>query len=456
MTAGYAARSKLAIKVKSFSGSSHAQLMRVTMVVASATVAVRFVAMLKDIATAATFGTNDSADAFLIAMVLPAFLISLAAGSVEAALIPSFVEVKMRDGVEAAHRLLGTITIAAMALLLVLTVALAWTGRMLLPLVGSGFNAEKTALTSNLLLVVLPMILLSGICTIWTSVLNANGQVAIAAFSAVAVPLVSAAALLLASRIDAYALALGVLVGTAIQTGVVGCAMRQSGVPLLPRWGGLTSDARVVFRQYMPMVVASLLLISAPLIDQTMLAGLGSGSVSQFYYGTKIVGVVSGIGIIAVGTAVLPHYSRLVAAKDWPGVRRTLKVYGVAILLAVIPATAILMVGSREIVRILFERGEFTSASADVVSHVQVWSAIQIPFVVFSTLFVRLISSLRANRILMWGTGISFVVNIVGDYVLRSLMGVAGIALATTLVFVISFFFLAFMLRRELIKRERE
>jgi putative peptidoglycan lipid II flippase len=187
-----------------------------------------------------------------------------------------------------------------------------------------------------------------------------------------------------------------------------------------------------------------------------MLAGLGSGSVSQFYYGTKIVGVVSGIGIIAVGTAVLPHYSRLVAAKDWPGVRRTLKVYGVAILLAVIPATAILMVGSREIVRILFERGEFTSASADVVSHVQVWSAIQIPFVVFSTLFVRLISSLRANRILMWGTGISFVVNIVGDYVLRSLMGVAGIALATTLVFVISFFFLAFMLRRELIKRERE
>lgn len=426
------------------------------MVVGLVTVAVKVIAMGKDVATAATFGTSDAADAFLIAMVLPSFLISLAAGSVEAALIPSFVEVKMRDGAEAAHRLLGTVTFAAMSLLLALTVGLGWAGRFLLPLVGNGFTAEKTELTSNLLLVLLPMILMSGICTIWTSVLNANGQVAAAALSGATIPLVSAAALLLASRIDAYALALGVIAGYVAQAGALAWVLHRTGVPILPRWGGLSPDARIVFRQYAPMVVASLLLTSAPLIDQTMLAGLDSGSVSQFYYGTKIVGVVSGIGMIAVGTAVLPHFSRLVAAKNWHGVRHTLKVYGAAILLVVIPGTAFLMVESREIVRVLFERGEFTAASAAVVSRVQIWSALQIPFTVLSILFVRLISSLRANRILMWGTGISFVVNIGGDYLLRAVMGVAGIALATTLVYVISLFFLGFMLRRELSKREGE
>jgi putative peptidoglycan lipid II flippase len=311
-------------------------------------------------------------------------------------------------------------------------------------------------LTGDLQLVSLPMMLMCGICMIWTPVLNAEGQVAIAALSSVTVPLVSAAALLLASRIDAYALVLGVIGGYFAQTIVLAWAMTRSGLPLLPRWGGISPQARVVFRQYAPMVVASLLLTSAPLIDQAMLAGLGSGSVSQFYYGAKIVGVVSGVGITAVGTAVLPHYSRLVAAKDWLGIQRTRKVYGFVILLAVIPTTAILMLGSREIVRLLFERGEFTSASADVVSSVQIWSALQIPFMVLNTVSVRLISSLRANRILMWGTAISFVVNIVGDYLLRAVMGVSGIALATTLVYIVSFCFLTVMLRRELIKRERE
>ena len=162
-----------------------------------------------------------------------------------------------------------------------------------------------------------------------------------------------------------------------------------------------------------------------------------------------------GVGATAVATAVLPYFSRLVAMKNWAAVRRTLKHYGGAILLATIPVTALLIVESREIVRILYERGEFTAKSGHAVSQVQIWSAIQIPFYTLSILFVRLISSLRANRILMWGTGISFVVNIVGDYVLRGVMGVAGIALATTLVYVFSLFFLAFMLRRVLIQREQ-
>ena len=454
MTTGYAARSRLAIRARLGGHSEQLRLIRVTMVVAFAVIIVKIVAMGKDIGTAATFGTSDSADAFLIAMVLPAFLSSLAAGSLEPALVPVFVEVKLRHGADAAHRLLGTVTLAAFGLLLTLTVLLAVTGNTLLPLVGNGFTPEKTLLTRNLLLVMLPIILMSGIATIWTSVLNANGQVAVAALSSAAIPLVSAAALLLANRFDAYALALGVVAGYIVELGVLAWAIVHTGVPLLPRWGGVSPEVRIVFRQYTPMVVASLLLTSAPLIDQTMLAGLDSGSVSQFYYGTKVVSVVAAIGSMAVGTAVLPFFSRLVAAKDWPGIRRTLKTYGGAILLVTIPVTVIVMLQSREIVGILYERGQFNAASAHAVSQVQLMSALQIPFLTLSILFVRLISSLRMNKILMWGTGISFVINIVGDYVLRAFMGAPGIALATTMVYVVSFFFLAIMLRRVLIQRE--
>jgi len=455
MTMGYAARSKLAHKVQSFGLADQLRLIRVTMVVAFAVIVVKIVAMGKDIGTAATFGTSDSADAFLIAMVLPSFLGGLAGGSFEAALVPTFVEVKMRQGADAAHRLLGTVSIAAIGLLFALTGLLAVTGRSLLPFVGNGFTAEKTLLTWHLLLVLLPIIVMGGIATLWTSVLVANGQVAVATLSGATVPLVSAAALLLAHRLDAYALALGVVGGYIVQLAILAWAIVHTGVPLLPRWGGVSPEVRIVARQYAPMVVAGLLLTTAPLIDQTMLAGLNSGSVSQFYYGTKVVSFPVNVAALAVSTAVLPHFSRLVAANDWLGIRRTLKLYGGAILLVTLPVTLLIMLQSREIVKLLFERGEFSATSAHTVSQVQIMSALQIPFYTLSILCVRLISSLRMNKILMWGTGISFFVNIIGDYVLRAFLGAPGIALATTLVYVVSFTFLAFMLRRVLIQREQ-
>ena len=48
---------------------------------------------------------------------------------------------------------------------------------------------------------------------------------------------------------------------------------------------------------------------------------------------------VLGISSTALGTAVLPYFSRLVAAEDWDGLRHTLRTYTRLILAAAIPTT---------------------------------------------------------------------------------------------------------------------
>jgi len=75
---------------------------------------------------------------------------------------------------------------------------------------------------------------------------------------------------------------------------------------------------------------------------------------------------------------------------------------------------------------------------------------LQVPFYTLGILFVRLISSIQANYILMWGTVISFILNITLDYLLMRILGVAGIALSTTLVYMTSCVFLWVMLHRKL------
>jgi putative peptidoglycan lipid II flippase len=72
------------------------------------------------------------------------------------------------------------------------------------------------------------------------------------------------------------------------------------------------------------------------------------------------------------------------------------------------------------------------------VARVQALFALQIPFYVLGIIGVRLLSATGGNRLLMWISIGNFVTNIVGNYVFMQFWGVAGIALSTSLVYVVS------------------
>jgi len=145
------------------------------------------------------------------------------------------------------------------------------------------------------------------------------------------------------------------------------------------------------------------------------------------------------VGALALSTATLPYFSRMVAANDFAGCRHTLKRYSLLVAAVTVPFTLLIIAFSRPIVRVLFQRGAFTSADTELVSWVQVCYAIQIPFYVCSMLFVRFISSIRRNDVLMYASAINLVLDVVLNLVLMRVWHVAGIALSTSIVYVISF-----------------
>ena len=99
---------------------------------------------------------------------------------------------------------------------------------------------------------------------------------------------------------------------------------------------------------------------------------------------------------------------------------------------------------SDSIVNIIFQRGSFTTEDTAIVSPVQAYFAFQIPFYVAGIVVVRLISALRANHILMWGAAINLVVNIGFNILFIHYLGLKGIALSTSFVYLISFLFLVY------------
>jgi putative peptidoglycan lipid II flippase len=433
--------------------SVNTRIFAVILTVGGLTVLVKVAAAIKELIVAYQFGTSDALDAFLIAYLLPGFAVTLIAGSLQAALMPTYIQVREHQGHKAAQGLLSSVIVWSTGLLIGASVILALIAPYILPLVASGFSPEKLALTTSLYYALLPCLIFSGLAITWSGILNAQDRFALAAAVPIVTPVIIVVMLLILSKhLGIYALVVGTVAGLLLEAALLAWWLGRQGILVLPRWGGVTPAVRQVWKQYVPMIAGSFLMGSTSLVEQSMAAMLGSGSVSALAYGSKVTTLLLGIGSVAVSTAVLPHFSRMVARREWNSVRHTLITYARLIMIITLPLMFVLIYFSEPLVRVLFQRGAFTEMDTQLVAWVQSLYLLQIPVFVLGMLLVRLISALQANRILMWGAVINLSLSIIGNYFLMKWLGVAGIALSTSLMYFLSTSFLLVMALR-LMKR---
>ena len=433
------------------SGSTNRRIFGSIITVGGFGVGVKTVAFIKELIVAQAFGTSDALDAFLVAFVLPTYLLLVVASPFAGALVPSFVRVEAQAGREQAQRLLSSVVMLLLVLVGSMSLLLAVASQFILPLIGSGFSPGKLMATLGLLLVLLPAALLGGLIELAVATANTGGRFAFTSASAVVIPLATVVTVLtLREQWGAYAIVAGVVGGYLVQLSLLIWRLRQDHLSLWPRWHGWSPDLRRVLAQYWPVVLGAALHNSSMLVDQAMTTPLGSGSVAALNYGNKLVALVQGVGAMALGTAILPYFARMVAAQDWRGVSHSLMTYTKLIVLTTVPFALGVVAISYPLIALVYQRGAFTAADTLVVSRVQAMFVLQLPFFTLGILFVQITLSLGATRILLWGAIMNVALNIILNYVLRAYFDVAGIALSTTLMYAASSLYLFIMLRRKL------
>ena len=410
----------------------------------------------KELTVAAWFGTGDAIDAFLIALLVPTFIVNILAGSISASFLPTFIRVYRNRGLAGAQNVLTGVITGFLFFGLVLSIILIVFTPLYLPALCSGFSSEKLKLAQMILYALVPIILLKGLSTICAGVLNALDNFALAAFLPILGPLsVIFFILSVGDSLGIYALVIGTILGFGLETLFIGGAIIKRKLSLRPRLICFDPDLRIVIGQFLPMIAGSIIMGSTEIVDKAMAAALAPGSVAALNYGNKIIAAVMTLATTAIGTAVLPYFARMVAGKDWKNIRSTIKFYLSIVFFIGIPAAILIYTFSDSIVNIIFQRGFFTTEDTAIVSPVQAYFAFQIPFYVAGIVVVRLISALRANHILMWGAAINLIVNIGLNLLFIHYLGLKGIALSTSFVYLISFLFLVYFANRLILQEER-
>lgn len=415
------------------------KILRNTLLIGALLLVGRLAMLARELVVAQDFGRGDEVEAFVIAALVPVLLISVVGTAFGYAFVPTYIRVREASGREAAQRVVRAVSGWTMLALTAAVACLSALAPWLLPLLAGNFDAAKLALAERLLIALAPFALLSGIATIWTAVLNAEESFALPALAALLEPVAGIAALLGAEpALGIYALALGAAIGAGLQAAVLALLLHGKGIAWRPRLLALDAESLQVLRQCAPMVLSSLIAGGVPLVDSAMAAGLEPGSVAALNYGRRLVDALVGVAGLALGTAVFPYFSRLVARADWPQCRRSLWRHSAVVFAAALAVTVLVAAFSTSLVAALFERGRFSAEDTTIVSQMQLLYALQMPFFLAAVVGNRLISALRLNTFFVYAALGLLALKAVLNTLLVAWLGVSGIALATSAAYLVT------------------
>ncbi len=431
-------------------------LLRNAGIIGAATLLSRILGFVRDMVTASYLGTSIYADAFFVAFRIPNLLRRLfGEGSLTAAFIPVFSTYLAADKrLEAKEIAQTAMTLTAICLTIVTILGIIFSP-LIISLIAPGFaeTPEKYELAVFLNRLMFPYILLISLVALAMGILNADNHFLTPALAPVLLNLCMIGAALGLSQVlgnAALALAIGVLAGGLAQLLLQLPVLKKHGFPWRLRFKFRHPAIKRVIVLMGPSLVG-LAITQITIFVNTLLASyLVDGSISYLYFADRLIQFPLGIFAVALGTAVLPALSRAAAEKNWHEFSATLSLALRLLMFITIPAMAGLIILSKPIVFLLFERGHFGAHSTAMVSQTIIAYASGLWAYAALRIIVPAFHSLQDTKTPVKVGAIALVCNLICALVLMQFLQHLGLALATAISSAVNCLLLFVILRSRL------
>lgn len=343
--------------------------------VSSLTMLSRVLGFVRDTIIARTFGAGVASDAFVVAFKLPNLLRRIfAEGAFSQAFVPILAEYKTQQGEEATRTFIAFVTGLLTLVLAVVTLLGVLAAPWIVWISAPGFADEpdRFALTTDLLRVTFPYILLISLSSLAGAVLNTWNRFSVPAFVPTLLNVsMIVFALFLSPYFDPPIMALGwaVLVGGLLQLLYQLPHLKKVGMLVLPRLNLKDRGVWRVLKQMGPAIFGVSVSQISLIINTIFASFLVAGSVSWMYYADRLMELPSGVLGVALGTILLPALSKTYASASREDYSRLLD-WGLRLcFVLVLPSAVALAVLAEPLTVSLFQYGKFSANDALMTQH---------------------------------------------------------------------------------------
>jgi len=385
---------------------------------------------------AAWFGVTSETDAFFFAYGLIIFLSGIFAPVVESVIVPYIAEARARN--EDISKFVGGILGVSGVGLLTLSGLVLLVIKPVLSVI-TRFDLQTLDLVYQLLIETAPLIIFLTWTSILAGTLNAYKKFTFPAISPAFRAIVNLAFIFIFKDIfGVHAIALGYVVGEVVRLAILAGVVKWLNFFKLCISLHLTPKLQEFFKTASYQTIGMITVGLNPFVDKTMASWLGEGSVSVLHYADRLYMIPVSFMCAGLFPVVLSHWSKDYYQKEeksWllQKVRNTAKL----VLRTSSIIFLVLVLLSQSLVRLAFGHGKFDPKYL----HILHWTFIcylfgLIPYTVGS-MFTRGHLVLKNTSFLMKLAIFNCFLNVVLNYVLMQFIGVAGIALSTSITFLI-------------------
>jgi len=420
-------------------------------------VASRLLGLLREIVAAALFGASNEKAAYVIGYYLPFFFQRLLlGGTLSIVFIPTITEYLTRGERAETERVTATL----FNLILLLGAAMVLLGEVLAPLLvrlaAPGFAAQGLIpLAIELTRIIFIAMFFLALAVYATGFLQAHQHFTVPALAPLLFNLVIIGGTLwLGPRIGITGLAIAWVGGTAAQFAMQWPAMRRAGFRYRPLLNLRHPAVRKFVRLAVPAMLGLAVLEVNAYVSRFFASflppGPGVNAVAVLDYAYEVMQAPVGIIAVSIATAVFPTLARQAAGQDSAGLRATTAFGLRMVLVLILPVLALVLALADPLVRLLFQRGEFTSGATAAVAAALRGYTLGLGAVAAYYIITRAFYALQdmATPVKVGGGMILF--NAVLAFLLMRPLGATGIALATSIVNVTNAALLLWLLRRRL------
>lgn len=410
----------------------------------------KIIGFLRDISLSYFYGASNISDVYLIALTIPTVIIGIIGKGIYTGFIPMYTNIEIHEGLEKANQYTNNLVNFVMLLCSgIFLVGIIFT-EPIVKLFAAGFTGQTLELAIVFSRITLVSLFFSGLIFVYTAFLQVKGIFIIPAMMGLPANIIVIGSFFLSSQTNVYVLAVGSVVATFSQfiLLLVYSYKHQYSFRL-----GLNLKENNIKRMMLlalPVILGSSVEQINLLIDRTLASHIAEGGISALNYANTINLVVLGVIVSSITSVLYPKISKMASENNQKEIQRHLTVAINTINLFILPATAIYMLFPKEIIQLLFGRGEFDTQAIEMTSSALFYYSIGIIGMSHRELFSRVFYSLQDTKTPMINASLSMFVNIILNLLLYRTMGIGGLALGTSISFLLCSYLLFYQLRKKI------
>lgn len=419
-------------------------VLKAAWIIAVVTIVSKLIGFVRDIIIANYYGAAMVSDAYYYAYQIPSLSLILLGGvggpfhSATVAIFSKLIPNLQEKPSEYVNKLYSTFMTATIIFFLALSAIMFIFPRQIMGLIISGGSPDMINLAATHLKIMTPLLVIGGIVGIYYGILIIYRQFMLPNLSPIIMSLAIIGVVIAApSDQKGYALAWATTIGAILQLIIQYPNIRKLGYKLKPNFAFTNNpEFKEICELLFPAVLSSTVGQIHIYVDMFFTSSISEGAWTSIGYANRVFQFPVGILVTAFLVPLFPIFAKLVADKDYNGIKNYFN-KGVGVLFfGAIPIIIGILVVGMDAVRLVFERGLFDEKATFMVTEALWFLSVSIIPYVFRDSITRVYYSFNDSKTPFVVAFSSIVLKLVLNYVLISKMhfGIGGITLSTSLV----------------------